>query len=68
VVPRPGAGVDGPAVRAWCRGRLPQHALPRYVRVLADLPRTPNGKVVKRVLSDTGVAAGTWDAGERPGS
>jgi carnitine-CoA ligase len=61
----PGAGPDGPAVREWCRGRLPRHALPRFVRIVADLPRNPSGKVLKRVLDEQGVASGTWDAEAR---
>ena len=62
VAARPGAVVDGPSVHDWCRDRLPRHAVPRYVRVLPDLPRNPNGKVVKRVLAEAGVDVDTWDA------
>lgn len=58
----PGASVDGPAVWDWCRGRLPRHAVPRFVRVVPELPRNPNGKVLKRVLAEHAVDAATWDA------
>ncbi|SDW62389.1 Acyl-CoA synthetase (AMP-forming)/AMP-acid ligase II [Amycolatopsis xylanica] len=33
---------------AWCRDRLADYKLPRRIRVLAELPRTPNGKLVRR--------------------
>lgn len=58
----PGSPVDGPAVRAWCRERLPRHAVPRFVRLVPELPRNPNGKLLKRVLAEHGVDDATWDA------
>ncbi|MGM1065031.1 AMP-binding protein [Saccharothrix sp. Mg75] len=56
--------VDGPAVRDWCRTRLPRHALPRYVRITRELPRNGSGKVVKSLLPAT-VDDSTWDAEHR---
>lgn len=64
----PDSGPDGPAVHAWCREKLPRHAVPRYVRVVPDLPRNPNGKVRKTALTETGVDRSTWDAETAPGS
>jgi crotonobetaine/carnitine-CoA ligase len=63
----PGARADGPAVHAWCREKLPRHAVPRYVRVVPELPRNPNGKVRKTVLAAEGVNSSTWDAERAPG-
>lgn len=54
--------VDGPAVRDWCRARLPRHAVPRFVRIAGGLPRNTNGKVVKSVLAERGVDGTTWDS------
>jgi acyl-CoA synthetase (AMP-forming)/AMP-acid ligase II len=62
----PGSRADGPAVHAWCRDKLPRHAVPRYVRVVNDLPRTPNGKVRKAALAEAGVDRFTWDAEAAP--
>ncbi|GLZ46913.1 ATP-dependent acyl-CoA ligase [Actinomycetospora sp. NBRC 106375] len=56
-----GPGVTAGAVRAWCAGRLPRHAVPRYVRLLAELPRTASGKVRKPALAAEGVTADTGD-------
>ena len=39
--------------------------VPRYVDVVADLPRTPTEKIRKDVLRDRGVTATTWD-GDQP--
>jgi crotonobetaine/carnitine-CoA ligase len=35
--------------------------LPRYIEFRADLPRSPVGRVLKRVLRDEGVTESTWD-------
>jgi long-chain acyl-CoA synthetase len=34
----------------WCRDRLAHYKCPRTVDVVAELPRTPTGKMIKRVL------------------
>jgi crotonobetaine/carnitine-CoA ligase len=61
IVVRGGAAIDPAALCAWCAERLPKFAIPRYLDVVADLPRTGNGKVQKFVLRERGVGAGTWD-------
>ena len=35
--------------------------VPRYVRVLPELPKTPSAKVLKHELRAQGVTADTWD-------
>jgi len=45
---------------AWCEARLPYFAVPRYLEVLAELPRTPNNKIQKYLLRRSGGAA-AWD-------
>jgi crotonobetaine/carnitine-CoA ligase len=59
--------VDGEPLTAddlfrWCIDELPYFALPRYVSVRADLPRSPVGRVLKRDLRAEGVSDETWDA------
>lgn len=63
VAPRPGASCDPEDVRAFLRGRLPEHAVPSAVIALARLPRTPNGKIDRNALpappsADTDAPAG----------
>jgi crotonobetaine/carnitine-CoA ligase len=48
----------------WCIDQLPYFALPRYIEFREELPRSPVGRVLKRVLRDDGVTAATWDADE----
>jgi crotonobetaine/carnitine-CoA ligase len=45
----------------WCIDELPYFALPRYIEFRAELPRSPVGRVLKRVLRDEGVTDSTWD-------
>ncbi|HET6582862.1 MAG TPA: AMP-binding protein [Nannocystaceae bacterium] len=48
VVPR--AGFDAAALEAWARERLTSYKIPRRWETLAELPRNPTGKVLKREL------------------
>ncbi|RKG83142.1 acyl-CoA synthetase [Corallococcus terminator] len=50
VVPRPGATPTLAALQAFCEGRLARYKLPRTLRLLQALPRTPAGKVDRRAL------------------
>ncbi|MFC4556353.1 AMP-binding protein [Georgenia faecalis] len=47
-----GAQVDLAAVRHWCEGRLSRYAVPRQVAVLAELPRSQLGKVLRRTVRE----------------
>jgi crotonobetaine/carnitine-CoA ligase len=44
-----------------CRDALPYFAVPRYVRVVEGLPKTPTNKVEKHLLRAEGVTPDTWD-------
>ena len=52
VVPRTGAGIVEDDVIRHCRGALAGFKVPSEVHVVAELPRNPSGKVLKRVLRD----------------
>lgn len=41
VIPRPGARLTADDVVAHCRGRIASYKVPRHVRIVADVPRTP---------------------------
>ncbi|GGC63452.1 AMP-binding protein [Chelatococcus reniformis] len=61
VAPTPGATLDPAELLEFLRPRLAHFMLPRYVRVLPDLPRTPTQKVEKHVLRSAGVTSDVWD-------
>ena len=63
LVVRPGSRIDPAELMLFCEQRLPYFAVPRYIDLLADLPRTENGKVQKYKLRERGVSAITWDRG-----
>jgi crotonobetaine/carnitine-CoA ligase len=67
IVLRPGQTLTPQALIAYCEPRLPYFAVPRYVDVVAELPRTENGKIQKYRLRERGVTATTWDRGARGG-
>jgi long-chain acyl-CoA synthetase len=51
VIAREGQALDGDQLREHCRRQgLPPWKVPRQVRVVPDLPRSPTGKVLKREL------------------
>lgn len=57
-----GSRLSEEALFRWCIDRLPWFALPRYIEFRSELPRSPVGRVLKRVLRDEGVTPATWDA------
>ena len=50
VVPRTGADIHPDEIIAYCRERLAAYKYPREVRVAAELPKGPTGKILKREL------------------
>lgn len=61
LAPVAGGTIDPPEVIAFLRDRVPRHMLPRYIRVVPELPKTPTEKVQKNVLRGQGVTPDTWD-------
>ena len=58
--------VDPEAIWAWCDERLPYFAVPRYVELVDELPKTPTAKVRKIELREAGVTPRTADRGAAP--
>jgi crotonobetaine/carnitine-CoA ligase len=61
VAPVEGRAIDPAALLEFLRPRMAHFMLPRYVRVLPELPKTPTSKVLKHELRSEGVTADTWD-------
>ena len=49
---RPGSSLTADAVQAWTRERIADYKVPRRVEFVTELPRDPNGKVLKRFLRE----------------
>jgi acyl-CoA synthetase (AMP-forming)/AMP-acid ligase II len=60
VLTTPGGEVDMAALHEHCRANLADYKRPKRIHVVEDLPVSPNGKILKRVLRDrlAGAAAG----------
>ena len=56
-----GADIDMAELASFMAEKLPYFMVPRYVRVLDELPKTPTNKVQKAKLRTQGVTADTWD-------
>jgi len=61
LVPKPGLAVEPVELLRFLQPRLPHFMIPRYVRSVAELPKTASHKIQKQPLRDQGVAEGTWD-------
>ena len=52
VVLRAGSAFDADGLKDFCRTRLAKYKVPAEIERVETLPRTPSGKVLKRVLRD----------------
>jgi len=56
-----GVTLDPAELIAFLRPRMAHFMIPRYVRIVDDLPKTPTQKVQKHVIRSDGVTPDTWD-------
>jgi crotonobetaine/carnitine-CoA ligase len=57
----PGVEVTPEELLAHCIENIPYFAVPRYIEIVGELPRTPSGRVEKYRLRAAGVSGATWD-------
>jgi len=57
----PGVTVDYVDLIGFLTSRLPYFMVPRYIRMMDDLPKTPTAKVMKAELRAAGITADSWD-------
>lgn len=67
VVRREGATVSAEALHDFCQENMPRFAVPRFIRFVDELPKTPTGRVQKHLLRDAGATPDTFEraAGRR---
>jgi crotonobetaine/carnitine-CoA ligase len=61
VVPQPGATITPEELLDYCQGRIAYYAMPRYVDIVSELPKTGTQKIQHLVLKARGRTANTWD-------
>ncbi|SDI39661.1 AMP-binding protein [Lutimaribacter saemankumensis] len=64
VAPVEGNEINPAELIEFLRERMAYFMIPRYIRVLPDLPKTPSAKVLKHELRAEGVTQDTWDREE----
>ncbi|WP_052134559.1 AMP-binding protein [Sphingomonas sp. 37zxx] len=57
----PGETLDAKLLFDHLRPRMAHFMLPRYIRFVGELPKTPSLRVQKHLLRDAGVTSDTWD-------
>ncbi len=62
VVPKPGETIDEKELIEYLIPLMPHYMVPRFVRVLDQLPKTPTNKLMKFAIRDEGITDDTWDA------
>jgi crotonobetaine/carnitine-CoA ligase len=60
VLPKPGHGFDLDALHRHLVQRLPRFMVPRYLRIVDRMPKTPTAKIRKQDLREAGVTADTF--------
>jgi long-chain acyl-CoA synthetase len=53
IVPRPGHTLESEAVLTHCRTRLSAYKVPHLVRIIAEIPRTGSGKIIRYKLRES---------------
>ncbi|MFW6074771.1 MAG: AMP-binding enzyme, partial [Chloroflexota bacterium] len=52
IVLKPGETLDRQELLQWCEGRLAKYKVPRQIEFRDELPKSPAGKVLRRVLQE----------------
>ena len=61
LAPAAGASLDPEEIIRHLLPRMAHHMVPRFIRIIDELPKTPTAKVEKHVLRAEGITADTWD-------
>jgi carnitine-CoA ligase len=65
VVPKPGVDLDPKTLHAYLSARMTKFMVPRYIRVVDQLPKTPTQKIRKVGLRSEGLRPEDWDSSMR---
>jgi crotonobetaine/carnitine-CoA ligase len=61
IVPAGSEAIAADELFAFFRETLPYYAIPRYVEVMAELPKNAVSRVMKHLLRERGITPETWD-------
>lgn len=57
----PGSSLSAEELFHWSTDVVPYYALPRYIEFRQELPKNPQGRILKYLLRDEGKTDNTWD-------
>lgn len=60
IVPKPETGVTPVEITDYCTQRLEYYKIPRYVKIVKDVPKTPTERIKKHELADQNLTD-AWD-------
>ena len=52
IIPKEGAEIDEESVKAFCKGKISHHKIPRYIEFIDEYPMTASGKIMKFKLQE----------------
>lgn len=52
IIPRDGLTITAEEIRAYCKGKISHHKIPRYFEFTDSYPMTASGKIQKYVLRE----------------
>jgi crotonobetaine/carnitine-CoA ligase len=61
IVPSEGSAIDLENLTRFLIDKLPYFMVPRYLQIVAELPKTPTQKVIKHLLREQGSPGDVWD-------
>jgi crotonobetaine/carnitine-CoA ligase len=61
VVLQPEASLDPTELLDFCKGRMAYYAVPRYVEIVDEIPKTATHRVQYGILRQRGIGPGAWD-------
>jgi carnitine-CoA ligase len=68
VQPKDGRTIDPARLHSYAGKQLPKYAVPKFIRVVDQLPKTGTHRTMKHELKSAGVTASTWTAPTRGGA
>ena len=61
VVAKPDREIEARALAEHLVSRMPHYMVPRYIRIMQELPRTATNKVKKVEIREAGITPDAWD-------
>lgn len=62
LVLKPGKSLEPEEIIEFCRGKMADFMVPRYINIVDELPKNEVHRVLKRVLKDRGITESTFDS------